>query len=359
MSTSEQPRLAARRAFITAASAAAALPLAGSAAPRPLSDKEKLARIASNTWPVRTLFKTRGSGRAASPETEAFRKKYGEITMLDFPQFTRDTFPGVRHMDLWSSLFGDFSDESMYAKSTFAGAQGSRTFFEFDPSTPSGRKWLDKLAAKIASTGIKCHHVSNNAPRDICDLDETKRKEGIAVAKKWLDGSAQIGAKTMRVNTGGPRIAPNAVATRDYPRNDEIVKYLKNAIDSFREMAEYGAKVGVKVTIENHWGLSANPTNVQIILDEVNHPFCEASPDFCNWEHEYMLYHGLQALAPYTHSTVHAKYWNRWKEVDVKRCVRIMTKAGFKGIFALEYEDGPWDGVEGARYLFKEVMAAL
>ena len=26
---------------------------------------------------------------------------------------------------------------------------------------------------------------------------------------------------------------------------------------------------------------------------------------------------------------------------------------------ALEYESGPWDGVEGARYLMKEVMAAL
>ena len=35
------------------------------------------------------------------------KKKYGEITMLDFPQFTKDTFPGVTHMDLFSGLFGD------------------------------------------------------------------------------------------------------------------------------------------------------------------------------------------------------------------------------------------------------------
>ena len=26
--------------------------------------------------------------------------------MLDFPQFTKDTFPGVSHMDLFSGLFG-------------------------------------------------------------------------------------------------------------------------------------------------------------------------------------------------------------------------------------------------------------
>jgi len=90
-----------------------------------------------------------------------------------------------------------------------------------------------------------------------------------------------------------------------------------------------------------------------------SHPFCEASPDFCNWEHDYLLYHGLEALAPYTRTTVHAKYWSRWKDVDVRRCVRIMTNAKFQGIFALEHEEGPWDGVEGARYLLKEVLAAL
>jgi hypothetical protein len=91
----------------------------------------------------------------------------------------------------------------------------------------------------------------------------------------------------------------------------------------------------------------------------VNHPFCEASPDFCKWEHEHMMYHALEDLAPYAHTNAHAKYWNRWKNPDVQRCVRIMTNARYMGIFALEYEDGPWDGVEGAKYLYKEVPAAL
>ncbi len=310
-----------------------------------LSEKEKLARIASNTYPMRSLFKSRST--RANPEVEARKKKYGEITMLDFPQFTRDTFPGVRQMDLWSSLFGDVTDSSMF------------TGGEFDPASASGKKWLDQFAGKIAATGVKCHHVSNNAPRNISDLDADLRRKGIAVAKTWLDACARIGARTMRVNTGGPRIVPSATASTGYPRNDEVVKLLKNAIDSFREMADYGAKVGVKVTIENHWGLSADPMNVRIIMEELKHPFCEASPDFCNWEHEYMLFHALEALASYTHTTVHAKYWDRWSTNDVQRCVRILEKAKFRGIYALEYEAGPWDGVEGSRYLLKEVLAAL
>ena len=353
-----------RREFFAAAGAGLAaaggvLASPGAAAARPLSEQEKLDRIASNTWPLRSLFARRGDGRAPSEEAEAMRKKYGEITMLDFPQFTKDAFPGVRHMDLWSSLFGDVSDDSMFTERTWTRGERTRTFYEFEPSTPSGRKWLDALAENQARVGVACHHVSNNAPRDISDLDPEKRKEGIAVARRWLDASATLGAKSMRVNTGGPRVAPSATADTGYPRNDEVVKYLDAAIESFKEMADYGGKVGVKVTIENHWGLSADPMLVRIILDEVGHPFCEASPDFCNWEHEYMLYHGLKALAPYTHSTVHAKYWDRWSEVDVQRCVRIMTDAGFEGKFALEYEDGPWDGMEGAQYLLREVLAAL
>ena len=152
---------------------------------------------------------------------------------------------------------------------------------------------------------------------------------------------------------------PAATADTGYPRNEEIEKYFANAITSFREMAEYGEKVGVKVTIENHWGLSANAMNIRIILDEVNHPYCEASPDFCNWEHKYMLYHGLEAVTPYAHTTVHAKYWDRWDSVDIKRCVDILKHGGYQGKIALEYEAGPWDGVEGEKRLMQDVLAAL
>ena len=323
----------------------------------PLTEKEKLARIASNTWPLRNLFKTRST--RPNPQADEMKKKYGTLTMLDVPQFTKDTFPGVYHMDLFSGLFGDFSDESMYAKTEMTFNGTTRPVFEFDPSTTSGKKWLDQMAAKMAATGTRCQHVSNNAPRDISEPDEAKRKAGIEVAKKWLTGAAVLGAKSMRVNSGGPRIAPNSVVTTDYPQNQELAKYMALCIDSFKQMAEHGEKVGVIVTLENHWGLTASPMNIRTIIDEVNSPYCAASPDFCNWEHEYLMYHGLAALVSYAPTIVHAKYWNRWKDNDIARSVNIMMNGGFKGCFALEYEDGPWDGVEGAKYLYTEVLKAL
>ena len=327
--------------------------------PTRLTEKDRLLRIASNSYAVRGLFKTRNTGRGGGGQGAAMKQQYGEITMLDFPQFTKDTYPGVTHMDIFSSLMGDVTDDSMYTKRP-DGGPGT-----FDPSAPSGRKWLDQLAAKTVSTGVRVQHVSNNAPTNLASLDDAQRKEGVAIAKRWLDGCAVLGIRSMRMNSVtalGPPLRPQAVprSSDGYPRNVDIMVPLSKAIESYKEMADHGGKLGIKVTIENHWGLAADPINIRIILDEVNHPYCEASPDFCNWEYEYMLVSGLKAVAPYAHTNVHAKYWDRWGDYNnVRRSTKIMLAAGFKGTFALEYETGPLNGVEGSKYLFKEVMAAL
>lgn len=320
------------------------------------TEDERLMQIASNSYAVNQLFKRRTyPGRTARPESIELKKKYGEISLLDFPQFTKDTYSGVTAMDLWSSLFGDFSDDSMFTRTE---RNGQTRLGDFDPAPLSSKRYLDRLANKITATGIKAVHISNNAPRNIADLNEESRHEGIRVAKLWLDSSKQIGVKSMRVNTGGPRIIPASVIQGGYPQNMELEPYLKNAIESFKKMADYGEKVGVKVTIENHWGLAANPINIRIIINEVNSPYCEASPDFCNWEHEYMLYHGLEVLIPMAKSMCHAKRWSRFPDVDINRCVQVLNDADYKGYISVEYEAGG-DPVEGTLKLMKDVVGAL
>jgi sugar phosphate isomerase/epimerase len=362
-----------RRGFLRAAGGAATAAVAsavGSATAASPAREEKLKRLASNCWSVRHLFKQRSFPPAPGmtdeqrrrreqyrQEREAWKRKYGELTLLDFPRFTRDTYPGVTKMDLFSGFFGDIEDDSQFLK---VEARGETRSGDFDPSPPSSRKYLDRLAEAIAKTGVRAAHISNNAPRNLADLDEEKRREGVRVAKRWLDAAAQIGAISMRCNTGGPRIIPAAQVDPElgYPMNREVVPHIRKAIESFRELADHGERVGVKVTIENHWGLAADPMNIRVIIREVASRWCEASPDFCNWEHEYMLYHGLEVLAPLASSMVHAKRWTRFPDVDIARCVRIMTAAGYHGYFAAEYEE-QGDGVLGSQRLLEEVLAAL
>ena len=140
-----------------------------------VAEKARLDRLATCSYPLRSLFRTRqGAGRgtgggranvggrgqssAAGPEgatggpavtvppdrdrtTPAeMKKRYGEMTALDFPQWTKDNFPGVTKMDLRSALFGDVSDDTMYRGALF------------DPTTAAGKRWLDQLANKLAVT---------------------------------------------------------------------------------------------------------------------------------------------------------------------------------------------------------------
>jgi sugar phosphate isomerase/epimerase len=317
---------------------------------------QRLTSMASNSYAVNQLFKRRPNSRYPErPETTQLKEKYGELTLLDFPQFTKDTYPGLTKMDLWSSLFGDVTDDSMFTRIE----RNDRVFpGEFDPSTESAKRYLDLLANKMVSTGVTATHISNNAPRNLADPDDERRKEGIRVAKSWLDASKQIGVRSMRVNTGGPQIIPSAEIEGGYPRNEKIVPFLRNAIESFKELADYGEKSGVRVTIENHWGIAAHPVNIIIILDEVNSPYCEASPDFCNWEHELMLYHGLDLLVPKATSMVHAKRWIRFPDVDIPRCVRILNDNSYKGFISIEYEAGG-DPVEGTIKLLNDVVDSL
>lgn len=357
-----------RRSFLKLAGAGvAAAIVSGSAhANRALTEKEKLARIASNCWPARKIFKSRGD-REDSPEIAEMKKKYGQLTMHDFPQWTKDTYPGVYHMDLWSSVFGDTTDDSQYTATTVQREGRTRTFYQWDPSQPSSKRWVDELANIQAKTGTICSHISNNAPQNIAEPSEELRQEGVRVAKIWMDLASVLGAKTMRVNTGvqGTRVMPEATSSdQGYPRNDKIVVYLEQCIKSFKELADYGEKKNVAITIENHWGLCANPMNIKIVIDEVNHPYCEATPDFCNWEHEYHLFHGLEVLMPYTRHHVHAKYWDRWKTEkkdwnDVARSVQILNAHKFTGTISIEFEHGPWDDIEGSKWLLNQVMAAL
>jgi hypothetical protein len=70
----------------------------------------------------------------------------------------------------------------------------------------------------------------------------------IEVAKKWLDGAAVLGTKSMRVNSGGPRLAsPPVPNSTGYATNEELEKYLTVFIESMKELADYGSQVGVKV----------------------------------------------------------------------------------------------------------------
>ena len=351
---SDQARAALdRRGFLKAAGAgvgAAGIvlthPGARRAEAQQWSEKDKLARIASCSYPIRYIFKTRpnrrGGGRAPQLQplqprstdrraaraaaaaqqaaaagrgnggmtTAQMKEKYGEITMLDFPQFTKDTFPGVTHMDIFSGLFGDVTDDRCSAGPAHVRSDRARRGGSGSTSSPTS--WWRPAP--------RCQHISNNAPTNLRSVpDDALRKAGVddgqAVARGLRGARREVDAHEL---AAGAR--PEHPAERDparsgdgYPRNLDIVPLLDAAIESYKEMADYGGNLGIRVTFENHWGLAADPMNIRIIIDEVNHPVLRGLA-------------GLLQLGARVHARSTAS--RRWRRTRTPTCTRSTGIAG-------------------------------
>jgi len=202
-----------------------------------------MSRLAMTCWPQRHLFKTYGRG-TPNEETIGLRKKYGEITMHDLPKWTKDYFPGIYHLDLWSDVFGDPAESAQYTETTIERNGKPFTMRRWDPSAPASKKWVEKLR-RSSRTRSSCASTSpQRAP--VPGRPRRHEAQGGHPRREAVDGTAAIlGAKTMRANTGTAigRIMPEAEDhSTGYPKNEKIVVFLKKCIDSFRELAEYGRR---------------------------------------------------------------------------------------------------------------------
>ena len=284
--------------------------------------------------------------------------------MLDFPQFTKDTFPGVTRMDLFSGLFGDITDDAMFFPAGANGRPGG-----FDPMSPAWRKWLDKLANTCVKTGTDVQHISNNAPRPgrlrlAGGRRETQGRRRLA--KRWLEGCTVLGVEVdAHELAAGAR--PEHPAQRRAARSRRRLPAQHRPDPAARRGHRVAQGDGRLRRQAGHQGDDREPLGPGRRPDEHPDDHRRGQPPVLRGVaglrqlgarvHALQRAEGARALR---HSNVHAKFWDRWGEWnDVQRSMRIMLAAGFRGTFALEYEQGPLDGVEGAKYLYKEVLAAL
>jgi sugar phosphate isomerase/epimerase len=130
--------------------------------------------------------------------------------------------------------------------------------------------------------------------------------------------------------------------------------------DSFRQLAEHGKAIDVKILIENHGGYSSDPDNIVAIIKHVDSPFCGALPDFGNMPRTFTLEQRLGFLKKlYPHAgLVSAKGMvfdeeYRHQSYDVGACVKVGEEAGFKGIYSVElwapgyYPADPFRAIQG------------
>ena len=226
-----------------------------------------------------------------------------DLTLLTYPRFMRDRY-GVHQLELCQMHFAS-----------------------------SDRAYLDEVRGRVAEVGAQVINVPIDVG-NISDLDEKRRRHDLDNIKRWMDVAAYIGSPCARVNSG---------------RQPEGKEDLSITISSYRELAEHAAMLGITLLLENHGGLSADPANIIKLVEGVASERFRLCPDFGNFK-ESVRYKGLEMMFPYA-AVAHVKTFEfdeNGEEVkyDLRRCLAIAERAGYKGPFSVEFE-GPGDQYEG------------
>ncbi len=275
---------------------------------------EALQRICISSWSLHNYFK--------STREKEFDLPGEMLALLDFPEVMADKYK-VHNLEFCAPHFA--STDAAYLK---------------------------ELSARLA----KAHSRVVNMPIDIqeiwakgglSDPDKNIREAAVKASKKWVDIAAAIGSKAVRCDPG--RMNP---------------KDLAPTVESYKAIAEYGKSKGVHVVIENHGGVgSEHPEELVEVFKRVGCDFIGALPDFANFPDEAIRAKGLELLFPYARGICHAKgleFDSNGNETkfNFPRCIEISKKAGFKGVYSVEFE-GPGDPYEGVQKVVNELVKYL
>lgn len=253
--------------------------------------------------------KLRG-GNLLSCETYSFRDliRTGKLDMVSVPAFYKEQ--GIKGISYNDMFFKDPDDA-----------------------------FLDKVkaAVKAANRVVTCYVIEGN----LAMADEAKRKAQIEADKKKLRIAHHLGAPVVRINVGATGRQENADDTLGVER----------VIAAFKELLPLARELKVRISIENHGGVSRTAANIVKIIKATDLKWVGSLVDFGNFPAD-IRYDEIAAVTPYAFVT-HVKIGEfdqngEAKDYDFPRVLQILKKNRYKGSISIEYE-GKGDPIEGVR----------
>jgi hypothetical protein len=282
--------------------------------PASVDSSDKRNRVSISTWSLHNYFQ--------ATRAKDFTLPGDMLALLEFPEMIADRYK-VHNLEFCAPHFA--STEKAY---------------------------LQELKSRL----VRAHSHVVNMPVDIKELwtggglsdpDEEVRDAAVNGAKTWIDVAVAVGSKSVRCDPG--------------KMNPED---LSPTADSYKRLAAYGRPKGVHVIIENHGGVgSEHPEELVRLFKQAGTEVVGALPDFGNFPDEVTREKGLTLLFPYAHVVCHAKglvFDSAGNETkfNFPKCIEISKKAGFQGIYSIEYE-GPGDPYEGVQKTLDELLKYL
>jgi L-ribulose-5-phosphate 3-epimerase len=189
--------------------------------------------------------------------------------------------------------------------------------------------YIDRVKAEVHKAGriVTSYIIEGN----LASADESKRKAQVDLDKTKMRAAHRLGAPIVRINVGntGSEHADDTLGIERVIRifNEELVPLAR--------------ELNLKISIENHGGVSKTAANVVKIIKATDSKWVGALVDFGNFPAD-IRYDEVALVAPYAFAT-HAKVnvfddKGEAAEYDFPRVLGMLKKNHYKGPISIEYE---------------------
>jgi L-ribulose-5-phosphate 3-epimerase len=253
--------------------------------------------------------KLRG-GNTLTCETYSFRQliRAGKLDMTTIPAFYKEQgIKGISYNDMFFKTLDD--------------------------------AYIDQVKAAVKKAGrvVTCYVIEGG----LAMADEAKRQAQIDADKEKMRAAHRLGAPIVRINVGSTGRQENADDTLGVER----------VIAAFKELLPLAKQLNLKISIENHGGVSKTAANIVRIINSTDPRWVGALVDFGNFPAD-VRYSEIEKVAPFAFVT-HVKVNNfdaqgEAVDYDFPRVLESLKKNHYKGAISIEYE-GRLDPIEGVQ----------
>jgi sugar phosphate isomerase/epimerase len=164
---------------------------------------------------------------------------------------------------------------------------------------------------------------------DMCKPPGEARDKQAAELRNWVDVANKLGASHIRVFGGA------------VPKDSNVEQAAGWVTEMLREASKYSGSKGVILGLENHGGVTEKASTVIAIVKAVDSPWVGINLDTGNFNRN--AYEQISACLPYA---VNCQFKVELRDeagksvpADWSRLVRMFRDSGYRGYFALEYEE--------------------
>ncbi len=214
----------------------------------------------------------------------------GKWTNLDFPRIAREVFD-INGIEFVNTLF----------------------------DVPHVQ-YLNQLKQNAKDHGVEMVLIMVDSEGDGAEPTPELRKQFAINHRKWVDIANYLGCHAIRTNCRAPKDA----------NPDEALKW---AVESYQMLLEYAKEAEVKVTIENHGGVSNDPDWMVKLVKAVDDPDFGTYPDWREPSDDFDNVTYLKKTIPYAFGQ---SYRNQPTEEQTAEMIKISQEAGYKGWYGIE-----------------------